>query len=478
MTLNDFVGGSYQDQSRVRAGERCINMLPEFGESGAALYPTPGLSEFATFGDSPGRGIYAEKGSGRLFAVYGATLYEVSSAGVPTARGAVAVDQNPAQLSSNGDGGDELLAVSGDSGYLLDLGTNAFTTEVADASHCGLVDGFLWALDPATGTLKISDFLDGTIWDPTQIAQRTAAPDPWKAGITIEREIVLFGDDTGEVFYNAGASPFPFRKRGSSDFDVGIAAYFSLAKMGASCAWLGRSEQDGYVVYHMNGYTPEKISPPGLDWLIQSYADDVGISDAFGWGYGREGHGFYVLQFPGSGRTHVYDARMRRWHERGKWDALSGDFGVYRGAFHAFAFDRNLVCDPQSNKMYSLSSTTYTDVDGDVLRRVRRTSHLHSENKRMFYKRAELVCERGVGLNVAATASGYDPVVGLRYSNDRGYTWSDERLRTIGRRGEWNGRTEWNQCGSGRDRQWEIVGTDPVPYRWYDFNFDFDIGRA
>lgn len=85
MKLPGFVNGSYENQSRVMAGERAINLMPEVVDSGgkvrSALVPTPGFADFASTLDSPGRGIFEE--FGRCFAVFGDTLYEIDVNGLP-----------------------------------------------------------------------------------------------------------------------------------------------------------------------------------------------------------------------------------------------------------------------------------------------------------------------------------------------------------------------------------------------------------
>lgn len=468
MRMPGFAGGSYRSQSAMLAGEMCVNVFPEAVTHGnkvqQALVPAPGMSDFSTVGDSPGRGIFAE--DDRLFAVFGATIYEIDSAGVATARGTVTHDSNPVTMSTNGDGGEELFITSGGTGYILDLSTDALTSEASAVTQSGQIDGFFVALDTATSTLKISESLDGKTWDPTQIAQRTAASDRWRAMLVARREIYLFGDKTGEVWFNAGNSPFPFAQRPGAFFEFGIAATFSVARFGQSMAWLGRNEHGAGRVYWMNGYTPLPISNAGIEWVIQQYEDEFGISDAIGWSYEREGHQFYVLTFPAAGKTWVYDASTSEWHERGKWSSAANDFVAYRPLFHAKAFGKNLVCDSASNKIYALNSEVYTDVGGDALRRLRRTPHLSDEHRRRFFTYAELECERGVGL---AQGQGSDPVVALRYSNNGGKTWSYERTRQVGKRGEYDQRVRWDGCGSGRDRVWEISSSDPVATRWFDF---------
>ena len=475
-SLAGFVDGAYETQSRVMAGERCVNLFParvqQGGKVRSALLPTPGFSTFATMTQPNGRGIFAH--DGRLFAVFGNTLSELSSAGVETALGTVAVDGNPATFDTNGDAGNELLVSSGGSGYLFTLNTSVFSTPLSSGStQVGQVDGFFISLNAGTSTWRISDSLDGTTWSALNVAQRTSASDPWIAMMVARGEVYLFGDKTGDVWYNAGLPTFPFAARPEGFFQCGIASAFSLASYMGSVAWLGRTHAGGPGVYVMDGYSPLKISDEALDVLIQQFEDAVGIDDALGWSYSREGHDFYVLSFPSANRTFTYDGAVKKWHERGYWDQAAGDYTEYRGVFHANCFGKNLVCDPVSNRIYALSSTTYTDAGGDELRRMRRTPHTSAENRRNYFGAVELECDRGVG---NANAPGEDPLVGLRYSNDGGVTWGDSRTRQIGARGNSTTRVRWENCGSGRDRVWEIWQTDPNPARWFDLYVDAEPG--
>ena len=463
-----FVNGSYETQSRVVAGEETINLFPETIPQGnkakSALLPAPGMSNFAAVSDSPGRGTFAH--DGRLWAVFGRTLYEITSDGTATSRGTLAIDANPVTMDTNGDGGNQLMITSGGSGYMLNLTTNVLTTPLASgATQCGQLDGFFISLNAATSTMRISESLDGSTWSGTQVAQRTSASDPWIAMIVARGEVYLFGDKTGDVWYNAGLSPFPLAERPEGNFEVGIAAAFSLAKFFGTIAWLGRFESGNPAVYWMDGYTPVKISTPAIEWLIQGYASAVGISNAIGWSYDREGHSFYILHFPSSERTLVYDATTRKWHRRGFLDTALGDFVGYRPMFHAHCFNKNLVLDRDSFRMYSLSSTVYTDVGALELRRVRRLPHIAKENHRIYFQDAELECDRGVG---QTTGQGVDPLVGLRASNDGGYTWGPSRMRNVGKIGEYTTRVRWDGCGSARDRVWELWSSDPAPTRWFD----------
>lgn len=60
---------------------------------------------------------------------------------------------------------------------------------------------------------------------------------------------------------------------------------------------------------------------------------------------------------------------------------------------------------------------------------------------------------------------GADPMVMLRLSNDAGKTWICELQRPAGKQGEYWRRVRWNRLGMARRRVFEVVVTDPVPWK-------------
>ena len=60
---------------------------------------------------------------------------------------------------------------------------------------------------------------------------------------------------------------------------------------------------------------------------------------------------------------------------------------------------------------------------------------------------------------------GVDPQVMLRFSDDGGHTWSNERWASMGRIGQYSKRVIFRRLGMTtklRDRVYEVSGTDPV----------------
>lgn len=404
MRIPFALGPDYSGQSVIADVQRTWNWMPELaevpgGKGQIRLYPTPGVVNppFAEFTESPGRGIFEDRG--KLFTVIGQTLYEVTTAGVKTSRGTVARDTNPATLSSNGDGGDEVFITSGDKGYIWDVATSAFTTEVSSGvTMGGHLDGYFFYLDDGTSKLSISDLLDGKTWDATQFVQRSDASDRWKAVIESQGEIWAIGNKSGGVFYNDGSSPFPFSLRTESFFDHGIVAQFSLTRFAGTVAWLGGSEFGEGVVLKAQGYSPRRISHHAMETEIQGYSD---ITDAIGWSYEDRGHRFLVMEFPTGGVTWVYDEPVSgqpgMWHRRSKWDVRTAAHTTWRPRFHAAVFAKHLVCDKDKGAIYELNIDEKRDVDADPIRRERWIPHLSVENRQFILDQVEIELERGTG---------------------------------------------------------------------------------
>ena len=79
----------------------------------------------------------------------------------------------------------------------------------------------------------------------------------------------------------------------------------------------------------------------------------------------------------------------------------------------------------------------------------------------MFYSWLQVDMETGTGTN---TGQGAAPKLMLRYSNDGGHTWSNEKLASIGKIGQYGQRAQYRRLGVGRNRVWEISMTDPVKF--------------
>lgn len=493
-----FVGPAYTSTSRIADAERLVNLYPEQMESpGAqvawALYPTPGMVLIGTSGKTSSftvvpigasvRGAipiasqtYAPNGAILFMGDTSVFLYP-GSAPVPATEiecvnesgTAMLMDANPASLAYSDVASNSVVVATGGKGYTMEIGTGNVTQVLSDAVFVGFLDGFFLALTSA-GVFQISNLLDATTWDPTQVLSRTAAGDPWISLLVVGSYIWLFGNRSTDIYYDAGTAPFPFQLQAGSTIPAGVHAPYSPAVMDNTVFWLANTAAGGPFVYRAEGLIPKRVSTYAIENKMASYPT---TTDARGWCYAQKGHSFYVLHFPSADKTWVYDAATALWHERADWNSDLGQEIAWRAEWAGSVGGVPYVGDRATGALYTLALDTMTDVFGNGIRRVRRFPHVSSNRQRMFYNRLELLIDAGLGTN---SGQGSDPQLMLRCSNDGSYTWGPEQWRSAGKQGEYAHRVFWAPVGSARDRVFEMVQSDPAPSRWLDAYLDVTVG--
>jgi Phage stabilisation protein len=473
MQWNGFCGGSYQSFNPIADNERSINWFPETiqtqGVNKTVLHPTPGIAEIGSTATAIAPGTNQTPGkahlvqSGREFAVIGTGFYEINSSGAPTFINSVALDGNPATLSSNGEAGGQIMITSGGNVAIYNFHSGAFTNIPSLnglATMGDSLDGYFIILDADTSTCYFSGLNDGLTWTiTTNFFKRSLSPDPWVAMKVVNRYIWLLGQLTSEVWYNAGTFPLPFAPYVTSVMPYGCVASFSVATANGAISWLGSSKAGVCTVLQSTGFSPTVISTYALSNVLNGYSK---LADAIGDTYTSLGHTFYLLSFPEQDTTICYDSNSALWHDRGTWISENSAYVSWRPRFHAFAYGQHRMLDSQTGKIYHMDESFTTDVDSRVIRRLRQPPPLFSENERLFISAFELDLEAGLG-NTVDPAS--DPQVMMRISNDGGKTFGIEHMRSAGKIGEYTKRVRWTRCGQGRRRVFEVSVSNPVPWK-------------
>ena len=308
---------------------------------------------------------------------------------------------------------------------------------------------------PNSQQFAASDLLS-PITDPLSFGSKDGSPDDLVAIIVDRREVYLLGEMSSEAWLDVGATPFPFQRIQGSSTQQGIAASFSCARMGNSFAYVSKNNRGEATIVRMNGYVPERISTHAVENTL--VGQDV--SDAIAWTYQLEGHETYVVTFPSigtNGLTWAYDNTTGLWH---KWLYTNdlNQFERHRGNCCCFFNQQVLVGDYENGKLYKLSLSQYTD-DGQLVRRVRRCPHITTDLQRQYFAELQIQFQPGVGLS---TGQGENPQAMLRWSDDGGFTWSNENWVSIGVQGNYYNRAIWRRLGWARDRIFEVSISDPV----------------
>jgi hypothetical protein len=477
-----FIGGSYLSRSRHVDLQECVNLYPQRESPVAApigvqlvqppsknvgsLVGTPGLHVFSSPStDGNVRGLIGTS-TGKCYAVIGNAVFSLTDSGEATFIDNVIPRNRLVGMADNGTAGHQVIIVDGDNGWIIDTKTDKITkiNSFPGGTHVVFKDGRFIVNKPDTGQVYWSDSpgYDGSLWVEGAFATAESSPDNITSISKTNNELWLFGPRSYEIWQsdiNAITGALSYTRIPNAIGDVGAVAAYSPATIGNDIFWLGGNSQGHGVVWHNNGYQPERISTHGIEYIISSMSR---IDDAIGYTYQQEGHFFYVLTFPTGNRTLVFDMTTGLWHERTWYNNTTGTTHRHRGHVCSFFENKVLIGDHENYNIYWYDLDKYDDFGGPIVR-IRTCPHIHNKMGRVFYYDFEVDMEKGTGLDgVVSTAVGYSPKAMLSWSDDGGFTFGKERWDVPGRKGEYKTRLSWHSLGSSRNRIFRFRISDPV----------------
>ena len=443
MKLN-LIGGAYTLDNIEIDAQTCINWYAQAAESGGgqnALIPTAGLVTLQTLPSS----IIALKSlsNGIILIVCANGVHRLEN-GVVTKIGDLA---NVIQATI-ADNGNFAVIATGAKLYQIDLKTWALSEVTADGfdgcQYVDFLDGYFVFAVPNSGKyawLKLYT----TIYDALNFATAEGSPDTIVWLGVVGREMWAIGAQSTEVFYNSGDMNMPFRRVGGAFLTVGCDAPKSVAKLGGSLVFIGKTEAGGRQVVLTQGYQPQRISTHAIERVLQNA--DMAQAQAFS--YQQNGHGFYVLNLPDVDKTFVFDALTNLWHERAYYDD-SANLHRWRGHCHVYDGKDNLIADYQNGKLYALRHDVFTD-DGQPIYRERVLPFFPSEKKTVSYLRFELECS----VNDVVTTQDMN----LSWSDTYAKTWHPNMAQYLGLKNDEVQRLIWRRLGMGRQRTFKLSTT-------------------
>ena len=458
----NFLGGQHKGFSPNQNTQETVNMFLEVDsseENKLTLYRVDGKKDFIELPKSP---IYnMAEFRGALYAVAGDSIYKI----VQTVGGYSYSLIGTADLTLNvtiaANNAGQLCFNSSytNKAYVLNTTTDV-VTQITDPAFYGsprvdYLDGYGVFVRPNTQQFYISAYNDFSVYDGLEFATNGSDPDNLVTVIVDHRELVLFGRKTMTFWFandSANTVDFSLSRRDGADAEVGCAAALSVAKLDNSVFFLGQNSYGQGLVYKLNQYSPQIISNRGIEHMINSFSR---IDDAIAYAYQKNGHSFYVLTFPTAQKTLVYDASIQdpdmAWSIRETYN-----LGRDRSTCHAFAFNKHLVGDLESGKIFELDENTHTD-GGLPIVWSRTSAHIVSDYKRIRHKEIVLNFQTGVGLE-----DGTDPLIYLTYSDDGGHSYITPREASLGVIGQRKNRIMFSRLGQSRDRVYKVFGSAPV----------------
>lgn len=463
-----FATQSYQSKSLPLSAQRCVNAYaerePPDAKTQVAVFGAPGLTQFAQCGAGPVRGFHVM--GGVLYVVSGTTLYSVDSLGNATVLGGAVSGNGIVSMSDNGT---QLIIVNGVHGYVYAASTGfqiITDSNFHPATSVTFFDNYFALSWDGTNKFFISNSLDGTTYSGTDFASAEVSPDFVLSIVNQQENLLIFGQNTIETWYDAGTVNFPFQRIDGGTVERGCAAALTPVKEDNSVFFLG----DDRVFYRLDGTIPRRISTHAIEDAWQGYGV---VSDAYCFSYTFEGHKFIVLTFPTANATWVYDISTGLWHERISWDANGNSYGRWRGACAAQIYNKIMIGDAYSGRIGYLDNAAFTEF-GNTMQALMIGPVMHQDRKRVFHTRFELDMEAGVG---ATVDPGSNPQAMLDWSDDGGRSFCrPQRWQSMGKLGAYTQRLRWLRNGQSRQRMYRLTISDPVRRTVIAASVDLSVG--
>lgn len=395
-----FFGSPSNRGTSTDKDQRFVNCFPESRKTEQTeitktwLIKRPAAISYKQFTNSgdPARGVILF--NDKMYAAYGSDLYEddpFGGGGTPTSvitfttyTGTVGMVLGNSSIT-----GDYLFVCDGVEGWVID--STGTVTQITDLDfptpHIAspvFLDGYIIL---AKGSDLYSCVVDDpTAWNASNFVSAESFPDAVVGLARQNNQIVAFGSESTEFFYNANnVSGSPFNKNEAALIQIGCASKDTICQTEKYCSFLGQSKSGGYGYWILEGFQPRKVSDEFVERVLNS---ETTIENTKGYCCRVSGHMFYILNLYTADRTFVYDPDEKLWHE---WTSLNNNkfdidyltdgndgfvYGQWNTSGHVVKLDPTEGADsPDTLQIYTIPVIIRTNrIDMDTINRKR----LHS----------------------------------------------------------------------------------------------------
>jgi hypothetical protein len=422
----------------------------------------PGLVLFSDVATgSPGNGIFYWDAMGKVIAVSGGKVFDISSAGTATQL----TGTLPSIVTATFADGQKLdgtpwLYIAANGLRYTTNGTTLLTPTDANtpsATHVAWINGRFIANEPGTNRFDFTDTnpatsnIENDYWSATDNPLTAEARgDKLSALFTAFLEIYVWGAEGLELWQDDGITPFtPIQSAFTS---AGIEGPYAFGKIDntifALCVIEGKR-----CVIRLNQRSPLIISEP----IARVLSDMPMVSDATCDIISSGGISVALFNFPTAGESWAYDYKNDTWLRWGYYDTFSGVHNMFLGRHSCFAksFNKHLIQSRVDGKIYEISRSVFTD-DGNPMVSYRRTGWIdYGTWKR---KRISQMFVKGKVYPLGATSY----TMQLRWRDDGSPTWSPLLDLSLNPSAQGDFTFPLNRMGMYRSRQYEFRVSDNI----------------
>jgi hypothetical protein len=346
------------------------------------------------------------------------------------------------------------ISSSDSTGWYYDAGaTVAVPTKIADADFPGNagktlagtfcnIDGYT-LICTTDNKLWASDINSITAWTANNYGATNAYPDPTVGAIRVKNQILVFGTQSLEFWYNAGLTPFAFARSEAATVKIGACSADAITQISDVAFWCGSAPEGGLSVFQF-GDSVTRISTPEVDQSLQtagSGAISLSAIRIFGLSF--------VIVTYSSTNAWVYCLEDKRWHEWNStvelWYKTTGA-SVGSGTMPIYAISK----DSTSGKVFKIDPNSFVYQDNGGAYTATAQSGNDSGSNWKFYDE----------LNIAADTESTTSTLNVYTSDDDYATWVLWDSRDLS-----GNMPKLTRGGSSQRRAWKFTHADNTAFR-------------
>lgn len=348
------------------------------------------------------------------------------------------------------------------------------------------VDGYAFVMT-ASGRVYGSDLNSIASWSASNYITANLSNDGGVSLARYKNNILAFGVDSCEPFYNAGNPSGSVLARSDQNFfKVGAFGANSIVNVEDTIYWLGVSGSKGAAVYRLDGYTPVKVSTAEIESLLTILTGSITTGEFLYLGAASVCGSINLFltnisRYVETGITSsiqslLYDVTLKIWHGWGAGIGVGTDYQY--GSFHLPAYvsyyNQVVFGGIGTGTIYRLwpSEVSYfrdntTDgADGSAYNMIVSTRKVNfGTNNRKTIKRITLNCDRH--------SSGS---VSVRYLDDDSLNIS--QTTSLGSFDISAANPQIHRGGSFvGGRIWSFTHSEAEDFRMESVTFDYEVGK-
>lgn len=437
--------GFYESRFLPLSAQECINYYVGIPQATALseriLVGTPGIPLIATTGTTlqSNRGAWVKNGI--PYFVNGDALYRLNKADGVYSVTELGTVEGTGRVSMADNGTQLMILVPDGKGYIYNEDAGTPFQEITDSDLFAsgnpqvvkFVDGY-FACTTDSKKWIVSDLGDGLSWNALFFGSAESDPDDIVAIAILSNQVFILGSVTSEGQENVGGAGFPFQ-RNNVFLDKGCAAPFAVVNSNKTFFMLGKGLNETPAVWQYDGNDYAKVSTDAMDAVIARYTE-AEIGDVFAFAYAADGAFFVCFTFPD--RTFTFNQTTGVWCEQKTYN--DGIPTRWRVNSVVTAYGLTLVADAVDGRIGYLDFDHNYEYDDSIIR-IWTTQPFASGGNDVIIPQLELTMEAGSGNDDVE-----NPVVSLAIS-ENGKTFNYERVRAIGKKGEYGRRIFWRKNG-------------------------------